>query len=249
MRMAREVVHVRQRRTRDNLVAQGFEEAVGIPHECDGGSSPAACALASVSGVTIAPATSAAPSMPSVSQASPKMPGAPSRAIARARRTRHSDRRRRRRGASRCTRRPTGARAASRRQPGPCGPAALGRGRARAPRPRGRRREGERRSPRSRLLLPATGKGRRSRGSRFGRGGARRAGARRSERRGPCRPRGAPGTDQRARIARASAGVEVSPTVGPEAISAGSSPGTSDIISGSTRAGQAAAASCPPSLG
>ena len=54
------------------------------------------------------------------------------------------------------------------------------------------------------------------------------------------------GIDQRARTARASAGVEVSPTVGPEAISAGSSPGMSEIISDSTRAGQAAAASWPP---
>ena len=37
-----------------------------------------------------------------------------------------------------------------------------------------------------------------------------------------------------------------SPTVGPEAMKAGSSPGTSEIISASMRAGQAAAASCPP---
>ena len=53
-------------------------------------------------------------------------------------------------------------------------------------------------------------------------------------------------TRQRSSTARASAGVDPSPTVGPDPIIAGSSPGTSEIIRHSTRAGQAAAASWPP---
>jgi hypothetical protein len=48
------------------------------------------------------------------------------------------------------------------------------------------------------------------------------------------------------RMASASTAVVGSATVGPEAITAGSSPGTSEIARVSTRAGQAAAASRPP---
>ncbi len=48
------------------------------------------------------------------------------------------------------------------------------------------------------------------------------------------------------RIASASAEVVGSATVGPEAITQGSSPGTSEIIRVTTRAGAAAAASLPP---
>ncbi len=47
-------------------------------------------------------------------------------------------------------------------------------------------------------------------------------------------------------MARASAKVVGSGTVGPEAMTAGSSPGTSEIASVTTRAGAAAAASRPP---
>ena len=50
----------------------------------------------------------------------------------------------------------------------------------------------------------------------------------------------------RARTARASASVVGSGTVGPEPMVAGSSPGTSEMSSVTTRAGQAAAASRPP---
>src|SRR4051794_6026114 len=46
--------------------------------------------------------------------------------------------------------------------------------------------------------------------------------------------------------ARASAKVDASATVGPEAMMAGSSPGTSEMTSVSTRAGWAAAARRPP---
>ena len=49
-----------------------------------------------------------------------------------------------------------------------------------------------------------------------------------------------------ASTARASAKVVGSGTVGPEAITAGSSPGTSEIARVTTRAGAAAAASRPP---
>ena len=49
-----------------------------------------------------------------------------------------------------------------------------------------------------------------------------------------------------ASTARASAKLVGSGTVGPEAITAGSSPGTSEIARVSTRAGAAAAASRPP---
>ena len=49
-----------------------------------------------------------------------------------------------------------------------------------------------------------------------------------------------------ASTARASAKVVGSGTVGPEAITAGSSPGTSEIASVTTRAGAAAAARRPP---
>src|SRR5437764_134144 len=49
-----------------------------------------------------------------------------------------------------------------------------------------------------------------------------------------------------ARTARASANVVGSGTVGPEAITAGSSPGTSEITNVTTRAGAAAAARRPP---
>src|SRR3546814_1330024 len=48
------------------------------------------------------------------------------------------------------------------------------------------------------------------------------------------------------RIARASAKLVGSATVGPEAITAGSSPGTSEISRLTTRAGAAAAARRPP---
>ena len=54
------------------------------------------------------------------------------------------------------------------------------------------------------------------------------------------------GTLRRATIARASASVDGSGTVGPEAITAGSSKGTSEIASVSTGAGAATAASRPP---
>ena len=49
-----------------------------------------------------------------------------------------------------------------------------------------------------------------------------------------------------ASTARASANVEASGTVGPDAMTAGSSPGTSEIANVTTRAGAAAAASRPP---
>ncbi len=51
---------------------------------------------------------------------------------------------------------------------------------------------------------------------------------------------------RRSRIASASSGVEASGSVGPEAISEASSPGTSEISQVSTRAGWAAAARRPP---
>ena len=58
--------------------------------------------------------------------------------------------------------------------------------------------------------------------------------------------RGGRSIRQAATIARASARVVPSGTVGPDATCAGLSPGTSDTTSDSTRAGHAAAASRPP---
>ncbi len=61
-----------------------------------------------------------------------------------------------------------------------------------------------------------------------------------------ARTRAGRSSPNRATSARASAKLVASGTVGPEAITAGSSPGTSLIASVTTRAGEAAAASRPP---
>ena len=241
-----EVVHVRKRRTGDDLVAQGFEEAAGIIRASPmAGSKPAACAPASVSGVTIAPATSAAPSTPSVSQASPKIPGGAVQG------DREGEAELGNRTPTPSPRRVTVHSPPNRSTVGQSAPVRVLRASLRLVEGEGARLAVEGVAEQAhgatrRLCRQRPGSG--GDDAVFGSGEAGRVGPKHAGRGGENGVDRGGHSDGPAREDRAS-GVEVPPTVGPEAISAGSSPGTSDIISESTRAGQAAAASCPPSPG
>ena len=252
-----EVVDVGQRRSGHDAVAKRAKKPwLSCASSAACGSSPAARARASVSGPATAPAISAAPSTPSVSQARTWMPG---RAAQRQRRRQHELGVRP--AAEPLAAAGHGALAAAEREPAagrpaPSPPAARARPRpatgarsraspssasprisTRAPCSRAtRRRRLERaaRAPRSPGSRPGRGAGRRAAPRRRGRGEMPRHRLGRGRR--PTAPGSPPPRPASPRV----------PTVGPLAMSAGSSPGTSEITSASVRAGNAAAASRPP---